>query len=412
MPVFVQSLVSWSRRRPVLALLGSGLVGWLVYWQLTPSPRPVRAPVATAQTVPGLGAERAVMEKTLLDVQKDNAQLKGSLQDQARAVQQLQQALTAAERERQAAAAAQEQRLDEVLKRTQQAQQVPVTRPAPAPKPPPPPRRLAAPVIVARPGLPDGVEHAQGAKIRILRSDKPPSFVGPPPDPNRSEIPYLPAGSYTEGRLVTGVFATARQGGALPVLFAVTKAFQGPFQLQGPGLSPLATALPIEGCLMLGKAQADLASSRVIVQLDTLSCVFPDGATFERPLKGYATGADGTLGLVGRLETRDAAYIARAFLTSLMSGAADAFALAKRTVVVTPFGGTQSTVTGNVGEMAGYSALGHAADQLSRFYLQQAERLMPVLWAPSGVSARLVLQEGLRLDGLPTVTILSAKGLP
>jgi len=86
MPVFVQSLLTWTRRRPLLALLGSGLVGWLVYWQLTPAPPVPRSPVAKAQAVPGLGAERAVMEKTLLDVQKENAQLKGSLQEQQRAL--------------------------------------------------------------------------------------------------------------------------------------------------------------------------------------------------------------------------------------------------------------------------------------------------------------------------------------
>ena len=95
-----------------------------------------------------------------------------------------------------------------------------------------------------------------------------------------------------------------------------------------------------------------------------------------------------------------------------MTGAADAFALARRTVVVTPFGGTQSTITGNVGETAGFSALAHAAAQLAQFYLQQAQRLMPVLWAESGSPARLVLQEGLSLDGLPTATILSSRGLP
>ena len=165
--------------------------------------------------------------------------------------------------------------------------------------------------------------------------------------------------------------------------------------------------MPIAGCLILGKAQADLASARVLVQLDTLSCVFPDGATFERPLKGYATGVDGTLGLPGRLETRDAAYLARTFLTSLMAGASEAFALAKRTTIVTPLGGTLTTQTGQVGETAGFAALAQAAAQLSQFYLQQAERLMPVLWAESGSPAHLVLQEGLALDGLPTTTTLA-----
>jgi conjugal transfer pilus assembly protein TraB len=413
MLVFVQSFVAWTRRRPLLALLGSGLVGWLVYWQLTPAPPVLRSPMVKAQAVPGLGAERAVMEKTLLDVQKENAQLKGSLQEQQRALTQLQQTLTAAERERQTAQAAQEQRFEDLLRRAQmqqaqQARHVVAATPAPKPAPKPAP---AAPTPTPSPG--EGMPRAdQGAKVRILRAKEPASFAGAPPSVTRADTPFLPAGSYAEGRLVTGVFATSRVGGALPVLFAVTKPFQGPFELQGPGRSPMATALPIAGCLILGRAQADLASSRVIMQLDTLSCVMPDGATFERAIKGYAVGVDGTLGVVGRLETRDSAYIARAFLTSLMAGAADAFALAKRTVVVTPFGGSQSTITGNVGETAGYSALGHAAAQLSQFYLSQAERLMPVLWAESGSQARLILQEGLALDGLPTVTTLSSRGLP
>ena len=60
MPMFVQAFLAWSRRRPLLALVGSGLVGWLVYWQLTPSPPAVHPVVAKAQTVPGLGAERAL----------------------------------------------------------------------------------------------------------------------------------------------------------------------------------------------------------------------------------------------------------------------------------------------------------------------------------------------------------------
>ena len=411
MPLFLHALVAWSRRRPAVALLGSGLLGWLLYGHLSPSPPVARPVVAKTQTVPGVGAERAVMEKTLLDVQKDNATLKGALQDQERTLHQIQQAQQAAERERQAAMQAQEHRLEEILTRAQQAQRPPQTpTPRPTPSPPPSPASLVAPHRTPpRGATPPGGE--QGAKVRILRSDKAASFAGPPPSVTRGDTPYLPAGSYAEGRLVTGVFATSRVGGALPVLFAVTRAFHGPFQLGSPGLSPLATALPIAGCLILGKAQADLASARVLVQLDTLSCVFPDGATFERPLKGYATGVDGTLGLPGRLETRDAAYLARTFLTSLMAGASEAFALAKRTTIITPFGGTITAQTGQVGETAGFAALAQATAQLSQFYLQQAERLMPVLWTESGSPAHLVLQEGLTLDGLPTTT-LAAGGVP
>ncbi len=402
MPLFLQAFLHWTRRRPALALLLGGGLGWLAYWHLQPPP-PARPRVATAQVVPGLGTERAVMEKTLLEVQQDNAKLRLTLDEQHRTLQQMQQAQAQAEQARQAAAQAQEQRLEALVRR---GAQPPPPRPAPAPR-----SSAAATAATPPPALPPATPVvARPAGIQILRSATPASFAGPPPAPTRAETPYLPAGSYAQGRLVTGVFASSRSGGALPVLFAVTRRFDGPFQLRGPGLAPLATALPVEGCLILGKAQGELVSSRVLAQLDTLSCVFPDGATFERPLKGYVTGDDGTLGLPGRVETRDGAYLAKTVLTSLLAGASEAFALARRTVVTTPFGGTVTTQSGAIGETAGFSALAHASARLSEWYLAQADKLLPVVWAEAGLSARLVLQEGLALDGLPTTTTLLHDG--
>src|SRR5712691_5052527 len=340
MPLFLHALVAWSRRRPALALLSGGLLGWLVYWQLTPTspvPRPV---VAKAQAVPGLGVERPVLEKTLLDVQKENAQLRLALTDQQRTLHEIQQTQANAERDRQTREQAQEKRVEDLLHRAEQAQQA--ARQAPAPPPPPHPKPQPKPAAAVPPhaeapkqdGGPQTV--TGGAKVRILRSDKAASFAGPPPSPLRAETPFLPAGSFAEGRVITGVMATSRAGGALPVLFSVTKPFTGPFQLRGSGVNPDETALPIAGCFVMGKAAADLGSSRVIIQLELLSCVFPDQAAFERPLKGFATGVDGTLGIVGRVETHDSAIIAKSFLTGLLAGASESFNLAKRTTLVTP----------------------------------------------------------------------------
>ncbi len=414
MPMFLHALVAWSRRRPALALLSGGLLGWLVYWQCTPTvpaPRPV---VAKAQTVPGLGIERPVLEKTLLDVQKENAQLRLALTDQQRTLHEIQQAQANAERDRQTREQAQEKRVEDLLHRAEQAQQAARQTPAPQPQPRPQPKPAAAvPPHAETPTQADTARVAlSGAKVRILRSEKPASFAGPPPSPLRAKTPFLPAGSFAEGRAITGVMATSRAGGALPVLFAVTKPFTGPFQLRGSGVNPQETALPIEGCFVMGKAAADLGSSRVIIQLDLLSCVFPDQAAFERPIKGFATGIDGTLGIVGRVETHDSAVIAKSFLTGLLAGASESFNLAKRTTLVTPLGGTINTQNSQFGETAGFAALANAAAHLSQFYLQQASQLLPTLWVESGTTARLVLLEGLELEGLPTTTPLYARGLP
>ena len=102
-----------------------------------------------------------------------------------------------------------------------------------------------------------------------------------------------------KGRLLTGLFATTRAGGALPTLFAVETAFAGPNQ----------TSIPLQGCLVIGKAQADLGALRALVQLDTLACVLPSGQTFERKVIGYATGQDATLGIPGRLDRSYLRYL-------------------------------------------------------------------------------------------------------
>jgi conjugal transfer pilus assembly protein TraB len=202
--------------------------------------------------------------------------------------------------------------------------------------------------------------------------------------------------------LLTGLFATTHAGGALPALFAVREAFTGPNQ----------TAVPLQGCLALGKAQADLASLRAIVQLATLACVWPDGRTFEQAIDGYVTGRDGTLGLPGRLEQRAGAYLGRTFLASLVAGASEAFAAAERTTQITPLGGAQSIVTGDTGKFAAFSALATASARVADFYLAQAEQLLPVVWVESGLEVQLVMQQGITLEGLPaTAALPRSRGL-
>jgi conjugal transfer pilus assembly protein TraB len=312
----------------------------------------------------------------------------------------MQQAQAGDARERQAAAQAQEQKLEEILKRAQQL-------PKPTPQPvrvvtkTPLPAAKSAPVAADPP-----VPHDAGVKVRILRSDKAASFAGPPPAANRGDVAYLPAGSFAHARVITGAIATSRAGGALPVLFSAVGPFQPPWQLQGPGVFPVRTEMPAQGCFVLGKAQADLGANRVLVQVDLLSCVMPDAATFEVPIRGYVVDVDGSLGMVGRLETHDSAVLAKTFLTSLLAGAAESFKLAKQSSITTPLGGTITTQQGQYGEAAGFAALANASAQLSQFYLSQASQLLPTLALDAGQAARVVLQEGVSFDGFPLTTTL------
>jgi hypothetical protein len=380
-PLWLRTLGRWGRQHPGAVVLLAALGGLVGYWQLQPPRPPVpRTTSAGAQPFTGTLPAQVSLESALATVQRENEQLKQILAEQQRTLARLERD----QQTRQQDAAAQAQRLEAAL------QQVLATADL-ARRPPPTPAPAAAPVRPPAPPKPPPV-------LRILRPATEPTPLPAPVVPAGPAPTWvqLPAGSFVRGRLLTGLFATTHTGGALPALFAVREAFTGPNQ----------TAIPLQGCLALGKALADLASLRAIVQLTTLACVWPDGRTFEQAVAGYATGRDGTLGLPGRLEQRAGVYLGRTFLASLVAGAAEAFAQAERTTQITPLGGSQSVVTGETGKFAAFSALSTASARVADFYLAQAEQLLPVVWVESGLDVQLVLQQGVTLEGLPATAAL------
>jgi hypothetical protein len=391
MPVWAQNIRTWGKQHPGMVVLGCLLLAGFLYWAMSPPIPSTQPRVVKAQPLPGLGAQRDVMTDTLLTLQKQNETLSARLTEQDRAMRTLQQAQATAEHERKATADKQAQQFDEQLKRAQKT-------PAPAPKAAVPP--AISPLLTQKtpPRDPEPTID-RGAKVRILRSEKPPSFQGQPPSANRADTPYLPAGSIAEGRVVTGIMASSKTGGmGAPMLFKVVQPFRSPHQLHGPGRDSTPTGVPLQGCVIFGKAQADLGSGRVQGQLTLLSCVFPDKSTFEHPIHGYIADADLTLGLVGELQTHTSAVMAKAFLTGLIQEASAAFGLARSSLVVTQGGAVQ---TGQGAQTA--------LQEISHFYLEQAREYSPTLWVESNRPVRLVLLEGIELQGFPVRTILTQK---
>ena len=227
---------------------------------------------------------------------------------------------------------------------------------------------------------------APAPRLRILRPGAPGSPGGPPPEPPPAQAgirpggPWvrLPIGSIVTGELLTGAFATKARGDALPVLVQLRSAYSGPND----------TEIPLEDCLLIGKATADISSVRARVEAVSLSCVLPDGTAFERVVRGYLTGEDGTLGVPGKWEFRSGRWLAN--LLSAMGTAA---------------AGVYADVT--IAEaLAGASILGSVStsdttERIQEFFLQRAEEILPVVWVESGTPVYLVMLEGLTIDGLP-----------
>ena len=227
--------------------------------------------------------------------------------------------------------------------------------------------------------------------LRILRPGGGPEASGQPAAqlPAAAPVPAaggreeawvrLPLGSTVTGELLTGAFATKARGDALPVLMQLRSAFTGPND----------TEIPLEDCLLIGKATADISSVRARVETVSLSCVLPDGTAFERQVKGYFTGEDGTLGVPGRWEFRSGRWLAN-LLSAMGTTAAGLYA---DVAIAQEIGGTNAILGG--------ISTSDVTDRIQEFFLQRAEEILPVVWVESGTPVYVVMLEGLTIEGLP-----------
>ena len=228
---------------------------------------------------------------------------------------------------------------------------------------------------------------APAPRLRILRPGAPgapgePASPPPPPPPpgTRPGGPWvrLPIGSTVTGELLTGAFATKARGDALPVLVQLRSAYSGPND----------TEIPLEDCLLIGKATADISSVRARVEAVSLSCVLPDGTAFERVVRGYLTGEDGTLGVPGKWEFRSGRWLAN-LLSAMGTAAAGVYA---DVAIAEALAG--ANILGSV-------STSDTTERIQEFFLQRAEEILPVVWVESGTPVYLVMLEGLTIDGLP-----------
>jgi hypothetical protein len=201
----------------------------------------------------------------------------------------------------------------------------------------------------------------------------------------------LPAGSFVSSTLLTGAYAPADQERPLPVLLRINEGFTGPNH----------TRVPLQACLVVGKAAADLGAERATIQTARLSCTLPSGQVFERDVSGYVAARDGLFGVPGTLIRHDAAKLGMASVTGFLSGAAQALSRAESTTVLSPVSGAAfSAVTGDTTRYAAYAGLSETAHQLSRYYLQLANQITPAIQIPANLDVHVVMNEGVTIDGL------------
>ena len=170
-------------------------------------------------------------------------------------------------------------------------------------------------------------------------------------------------------------------------------------RLKGDAIMPNGWRLSDLGdCFLSGSAVAVLSTERAYAVANMLSCIKANGEVYEGPVKGYALDVDGTLGLAGKVVSKQGSLLLQAALTGMVSGLGQALS---PTTIPTynsngTNGSTQSYQYPNLSAVAATSAgagVQQASAQLSKFYLQYASEVFPVVEVVSSTRATWVLEE-------------------
>jgi hypothetical protein len=200
---------------------------------------------------------------------------------------------------------------------------------------------------------------------------------------------HLPAGSFAEGVMLTGVFAPV-EGQALPVQI----------RLSSEWTTPNRGRLPIGDAFLVGKAQGDANSERVTIQLEKLSYVHSSGRSIEIPVNGFIVDTDGVQGAHGKYVWRAEEFMLYAAAAGAAAGAGDALSQSQTTTSLSPLGGATQFITGDIGKFAGGRALSGAANQLNQAIGKRLNEISPAIWVPNGRKVTVTLIDGATLTGV------------
>lgn len=207
---------------------------------------------------------------------------------------------------------------------------------------------------------------------------------------------YVPAGSFVRGRLTSGVVAaTSVQASGNPQPIHI--------ELTNLGNLPRGFKTDVKQCFLIGSAYGDLSSERVLMRLETLSCVErKTQEIIEMDVDGFVTGEDGANGLRGILVDRSGSAMRNAFMGGFLSGVGNFFGQQQTSVptMINPGGvasfnplSTQHMLQGGAGK-----GVGNAMEKLSDFYIKRAEQLQPVLEVEPGRLVHVVFKKGFDMN--------------
>ncbi len=88
------------------------------------------------------------------------------------------------------------------------------------------------------------------------------------------------------------------------------------------------------------------------------------------------------------------------FMTGFMGGSSQALADAQTTTVANDNGHVARNVTGSRAKNAAFEGLAQSAGQMSKYYEDALEKIIPAVKVDAGVEVYLIILEGVEVHGL------------
>ncbi len=203
---------------------------------------------------------------------------------------------------------------------------------------------------------------------------------------------YVPAGTFAQAVMLSGADASA----------AVTSPHNpNPmiFRIISNGTLPNHKKSHLKDCVLTAYVVGDISSERGEINLDKLSCTFPNNEIIDPKVEGWIFGRDGKYGIRGRPVWREGKLLQRAFTAGALSGLSEGISQTYTTNSISPLGNTQSTNNGKILQVGAAKGTGKAMDKLADYNIQRAEQYHPVIQISPGDVVDVVFKDGFFLDG-------------
>jgi conjugal transfer pilus assembly protein TraB len=201
----------------------------------------------------------------------------------------------------------------------------------------------------------------------------------------------IPAGSFAKAILLSGVdalTAISAQANPIPILARIVDY----------GNLPMRFKSDLRDCRVMASSYGDLASERVHARLETLSCV--ERSTheiIETQIAGVIVGSDGKEGIRGSVVSKDAAFIGRSLWGSIFSGIGNVLSPLNQhssNISLLPSNNQNQMSSGDLFKSGMAEGSSKALDRVSKYYIERAEQLQPIIQINAGQKVDLIFSAG------------------